>query len=190
MKKTRFILIILMILSSTYMFSQNASTTKGNTNNKAKIEKSKVPKAVTDLFYIQFPKTSSDSWFGVPPHDNLDEWWDNWYEDGPYLNSDNPDYYIVEYSIGNVPYKAVYSKNGNKVATHKILKSDLPKAVSAAISNGKYKGWKLEKDKEEIFKDKDTDQMKVYKVSVKKGEEMHILFFQADGKLLKDKKVS
>jgi hypothetical protein len=48
----------------------------------------------------------------------------------------------------------------------------------------------LGKDKEEIFKDTDKDQMKVYKVDVKKGKEQHTLFIQTDGILLKDKKVS
>jgi hypothetical protein len=76
------------------------------------------------------------------------------------------------------------------VATHKVLTSDLPKAVSATVSKGEYKTWKLGKDKEEIFKDSDKDQLKVYKVTVEKGKEKHTLFIQSDGKLLKDKKVS
>ena len=62
----------------------------------------------------------------------------------------------------------------------------MPAAVTDAISNGNYKSWKVGKDKEEIFKDKDTDQMKVYKVSVSNGNEKHTLYFQQDGKMLKD----
>ena len=46
------------------------------------------------------------------------------------------------------------------------------------------------KKKEEIFKEKKTDKMKVYRVTVEKGKEKHNLFYQADGRLLKDKKVS
>jgi hypothetical protein len=50
--------------------------------------------------------------------------------------------------------------------------------------------WTVGKDKEELFKDKDTDQMKVYKVSVSKGNEKRTLYFQQDRKMLKDVKVA
>jgi hypothetical protein len=102
----------------------------------------------------------------------------------------NPEYYIVEFNKDNTPVKAIYSKSGKKVAAHKMLTTDLPKSVTDAINIGIYKTWKLEKDKEEIFKDSDKDQFKVYKVIVEKGKEKHTLFYQTDGKLLKDKKVS
>jgi len=66
------------------------------------------------------------------------------------------------------------------------LTSDLPKAVSAVISKGQYKTWKVGTDKEEIFKDTDKDKLKVYKVDVENGKEKRMLYFQQDGRLLKD----
>jgi hypothetical protein len=66
----------------------------------------------------------------------------------------------------------------------------MPTAVTDAINKGDYKSWTVGKDKEEIFKDKDTDQMKVYKVSVSKGSEKRTLYFQQDGKMLKDVKIA
>jgi len=98
----------------------------------------------------------------------------------------NPENYVVEFVKVKVPYKAVYSKTGQKIAIHRALTSDLPKAVSAVISKGQYKTWKVGTDKEEIFKDTDKDKLKVYKVDVENGKEKRMLYFQQDGRLLKD----
>ena len=159
------------------------TTAKADAKKKVKIEKTKVPKAVTETFYVDYPVTAYESWYGYPTFDN-DLYW---YDYDPYFYSnDSPEYYVVDFTKDNTPYKAVYNKSGKKISVHKKL-TDLPSAVSSAISAGEYKTWTVGKDKEEIFKDKDSDQLKVYKVDVEKGNEKHRLYFQPDGKLLKDK---
>jgi len=182
---------ILILLLTIHTYGQTTPiSTKAVGKKEAKIVKSKVPRKVTEAFYAEYPpnKISYDSWYGYPDRSYQNDWWD-WYDNNFYSRTQDPEFYNVEYTKNNTPYKTVYTKNGEKVATHKTL-SDLPKSVSVAISNGKYKAWKLGQDKEEIFKDKDTDQMKVYKVNVLKGTHRHTLFFQSDGKLLKDKRMS
>jgi hypothetical protein len=179
-----FILIASFAINS---FSQAPNKT---VKSPTKLEKKQIPKEVSEPYYREYPMTNFENWFGYPVYEYGDYWYDNWYENTPYVYTEYPEYYIIESSKDNIPYKAIYSKAGKKVAIHKSLKSDLPKGVSAAISKGEYKTWTLGKDKEEIFKDSDKDQMKVYKVDVDKGKEKHTLFFQSDGKLLKDKKVS
>ena len=172
-------------------FTLNAmgQTKKSDDKKTVKVEKTKVPKPVTDKFYMEYPGNYYENWYGYPAYDYGDYWYDDWYGNGPYIYNDYPEYYEVEFTKDNAVHNTVYSKTGKKVATHKKFTTDLPKAVSTAIGNSMYKTWILDTDKEEIFKDTDKDQMKVYKVSVHKGSEKHTLFFQNDGKLLRDKKV-
>ncbi len=180
-----FVVLVFFALST---FGQTPTkATKESAKKPVKLEKSKVPKAVTETFYVEYPDILDDWWYGYPVYDYGDYWYDDWYD--PYVYTEYPDYYVVEYIQDNTPSKAVYSKAGKKVAVHKSV-TDLPKAVTEAISKGNYKTWKIGKDKEEIFKDKDKDQLKVYKVNMEMGKEKHTLFFQQDGKLLKDKKLS
>ena len=182
------ILLSLLVISSYGQTTSKASKVEGK--KAVKIDKKKVPKEVTDLFVVDYPAASFENWYGFPLYNYGMDWYDDWYDYGPYSYVDYPEYYVVEFTKDNASHKAIYSKSGKKVAIHKKLTSDLPKLVSSAISKSEYKTWKLGKDKEEIFKDTDKDQLKVYKVTVEKGKEKHTLFFQSDGKMLKDKKIS
>ena len=183
---------ILFAFFATTSFGQvPKKNTKETLNKHVKLEKSKVPKPVTESYYREFPMKTYENWYGYPAYNYQNDWYDNWYDYYPNTYTEHPEYYIIETTKDNKPFKVIYDKTGAKIAVHKVLKSGLPKAVLANINKGKYKTWKLgNNDQEEIFKDKDTDQMKVYKVAVEKGKEKHNLFFQANGKLLKDKKVS
>ena len=178
------------ILCNKFFWPGPAKAAKDDGKKTVKVDKKKVPKEVNDVFIREYPAVDYYDWYGYPVYDYGDYWYDDWYDYGPYSYTDYPEYYEVDFTQAKTPVKAIYSKAGKKIAIHKSLKSDLPKAVSAAISKGEYKAWKLGKDKEEIFKDSDKDQLKVYKVDVEKGKEKHTLFFQPDGKLLKDKKVA
>ena len=194
MKRISYGLTILALTATTILIScdQKKNVEQANTNNtdqtgksKAKLDKNKVPKTVTNLFYADYPVTTYTDYYGYPAFDYVNDWYG--YDPSLYVN-DNPETYVIEFGADSAQYKAVYDKNGKKVAIHKTT-STLPAVISGAISQGAYSTWTLEKDKEEIFKDTDKDQLKVYKVNVLKGTEKHTLYFQADGKLLKDKKV-
>ena len=168
--------------------NMNKTGLKESMKKPVKIEKGNVPKEVTEIFYMEYPQDMNDEyWYGYPAYDYDNYWYDNWYD--PYVDTDSPEYYVVDFIMDNTPHKAVYSKAGKKFAVHKSV-MDIPKPITEAISKGEYKSWTVGKEKEEIFKDKKTDKMKVYRVTVEKGKEKHNLFYQADGKLLKDKKVS
>jgi hypothetical protein len=155
---------------------------------KTKLDKTQVPKEVTQLFYNDYPTAtvSDDRWYGYPTVDYANDWYD--YDPDLYVN-DSPDTYVVEFTNDSVPHKAVYSKAGKKIAVHKMI-SELPKDILWAIKNGEYKTWTIAKDKEEIFKDKDSDKLKVYMVTVENNGHKHILYFQSDRRLMKDKKIS
>jgi hypothetical protein len=150
----------------------------------AKLDKAQVPKPVTDTYIVEYPSATYDSWYGYPAF--TDE--SDWYGYNPYRYSAmNPEYYMVEFTKDQAPHKVVYSKEGKKVATHKKVYTEVPKAISSEMIKGDYKGWKIANEKEEIFKDGDSDQMKVYKLTVEKGKEKHILYYLPSGKLIKDK---
>jgi hypothetical protein len=178
-------MLVCLALSS---FGQAANKVPATSAKKpAKLDKASVPQKVTERFIVQYPGSAYDYWFGYPAYDNLSEWYE--YEPSYYTTS-TPENYVVEFSTKNTPYKAVYNKSGAKLATHKILATNLPAAVSSAINAGSYKTWTQGKDKEEIFKDSDADQLKIYRVCVSKGTEKHTLYYDKAGKLVKDKKTS
>ena len=183
-----FVLALLLAMYTTSAFSQ--APTKANAEelgNPKKVSKDEVPKDVTDAFYKVFPVTVNPSWYTFPAYDYQMDWWDNWYDYHPNASPYSPDYYAADYDDDSTQHKAIYHKSGKHVATHKKLK-ELPKPILDAIANSIYKTWRLGKEKEEIFRDK--EKMKVYKVEVEKGKEKHALFYQQDGKLLKDRKIS
>jgi hypothetical protein len=166
-------------------FGQTKSITETVKKKPVKIEKAKVPAAVTETFIVDYPVRTYENWYGYPAF--ADEY--SWYGYDPYLYGiEYPENYVVEFRKENVPYKAIYGKTGKKIATHRKLIT-LPKLVLDAIKGGAYKTWAIMKNKEEIFKDSDADLMKVYKIEVAKGKEKHILFYQTDGKLLLDKTI-
>jgi hypothetical protein len=160
---------------------------KDSSQTHTKLDKGKVPKDVTDAFYNQYPLATYGDWYGYPAFTNGSAWYD--YDPYYYLTG-NPDNYVIEFNNKDTAFKAIYGKDGTKIASHKAITADMPAAVRDAINDGDYKSWTVGKDKEEIFKDKDTDQLKVYKVSVSKGSEKRTLYFQQDGKMLKDVKVA
>lgn len=173
------------------------------------MNKTEVPQLVTDAFAKQFPSTTNESWSAFPANGDTNEWYNDSYTteassstetNSPNVatssnkeantNSNNEKYYVVEYTSEETDHKSVYSEKGDKIATHSELTQDVPKPVSDAIANGIYKTWEMSDESTEIFKDKQTDPMKVYKVEVASENEKHALYYQADGKLLKDRKVN
>ena len=150
-----------------------------------KLKKKLVPQLVIDALRNEYQLTTNENWYGYPTF--LCE--EDWYGYNPNLYCDeNPEYYVVEFTKDKTVYKIIYSKMGKKIATYTTV-TKLPEAVLLNINKSAYTTWELSKWREEIFKDGDKDDLKVYKVEVEKGKEKHILFYQANGNLLKDKEI-
>ncbi|MBC7412777.1 MAG: hypothetical protein H7331_10040 [Bacteroidia bacterium] len=150
-----------------------------------KIKKKLVPQSVIDALRNEYTSTTNESWYGYPTF--LCE--DDWYGYNPNLYCDkNPEYYVVQFTKDKTVFKVIYSNVGKKIATYTTV-NELPEAVLVAINKSTYANWKLSKWQEEIFKDGYKDDSKVYKVEVEKGREKHILFYKANGNLLKDKEI-
>jgi len=151
----------------------------------AKIEKAKVPKAVTETFKTEYPAVITEGWYGYPKY----PFYNDWYDYNPFLfENTKPEYYVVDFTKDKVNHKAIYSKEGKKIAIHKKVYL-LPEVITQAIKKGSYSNWKIATEKEKIFKDIEMDKVVVYKVGVEKGKEKHDLFYSQEGELLKDKTI-
>ncbi len=165
-------------------FGQNTKKiTEKSTAKTEKLEKNKVPKAVRETFIAGYPEIISESWFGYPQFDFVNEWY---VLDPNLYNYENPQYYVVEFLKDSIPYHAVYTKEGAPVSTHKKVESELPKAITDAISKGKYSNWQVLREKEVAYKKSESEKIRVYKIVVANGAEKHHLFYTVEGELLKD----
>ena len=178
---------ILLALISLSSYSQSYSKINMDTSQlRTKIDKGQIPKEVTDAFSDQYPLATNGDWYCYPSSASAVDWYSY---DPNYLGVGDTYSYDIEFISDGTPYKAIYARNGTKIASHKGMVTVMPGAVTDAISSGDYKSWTLGKDKEEIYKDAGSDLLKVYKVNVMNGSEKHTLYFQQDGKMLKDTKV-
>ncbi|HVD98879.1 MAG TPA: PepSY-like domain-containing protein [Cytophagaceae bacterium] len=150
------------------------------------VDKKHVPYVVTNNYYRDYNAALPDTWYVYPQYSDSDS--SDWYVYSPSLVSGMPEYYIVHFDSSGTPHKIIYSKAGQKMTTYKGMNpnSNLPKAVQASLKKSAYKDWKITDGREEITRN--SDKKKVYKITVEKGKEKRALYYQQDGKLLKDKK--
>jgi hypothetical protein len=150
------------------------------------VDESQVPVIVREKHKKEYPKSTLAVWHGYP--EALDE--SEWYGCNPNLYTCiNPKYYVVNFTKDKRQYKVVYTIAGETVATHVSMSTKTIKAIAKAIVFSKYKDWKIDKAREEIFKGDGADKLVVYKVSITKGKQVRYLFFKADGTLIKDKEI-
>ena len=183
-KKT---IAVFMLVASAGLtaFGQSAVLPNSQGGDKPEnLDRSTIPGPVSENYVREYPKTTYETWYYYPSssYDESAEW----YVYVPSVIAETePAFYVVEFTNQDeVPYKVVYSKDGKRVTTYRG-NNVLPKAVTDAIKKSPYKDWALTKDKEEMWKD--SDNKKVYKVVMEKGSKKHVLYYQEDGKLLKDK---
>lgn len=150
------------------------------------LDKKDVPQVVTTNYYRDYPSATVETWYVYPEYTYMDG--TDWYIYSPSLVGGAPEYYLVEFTHEKTPYKVVYSKAGQKMSTYRGMSSNLPKKVTDALQKSSYKTWKIVNEKEEISRE--SDKKKVYKVVVEKDKQRHALYYQEDGKLLKDKNLT
>jgi len=152
-----------------------------------KLDTAAVPQAVRTVYYIEYPAVAMYDWYGYASTPMINECYD--YDSGINMSKDGmPEYYVSEFKVNDTPHKAIYTKAGKKVATHKNLKNaTFPMVVFKSFEKSKYKNWKETDDKIEIIKE--ADKSKLYKMTVTKGKEKHSLYFDEKGKMVKDVKL-
>ena len=183
---TAFILSAVIMLSSCRDGSVKSAKDTGKTNTKpATID---VPKVVTESFYKVFPAPIFVHWYSYPFFVRDYEWYQ--YQPSYLSDHSSDNFYIAEFTNKDTITRAVYDKNGQKIALHQEFRGELPEAITDSIKEGDYRSWTMAQEKEQIFKDSRIDQIKVYRVVMEKGDKKHTLYFQQNGKMLKDVKVS
>jgi hypothetical protein len=180
--KSKIVLLLAMFVSTCCFGQTSKSTTSGS---HTKIDKKQVPKEIIYEYHKEYPEVSRENWYDFDPAFAGE----SWREYDPYAYATgHRRRYVTVFDKDSVSYTIIYEKNGKKVSGYKKMNSPVPSVIISAINRSKYKGWTVEKEMEEIFKDKDTDKVKVYRVTLQKGNDKHILYFQQDGSLLKDVK--
>jgi hypothetical protein len=166
-----------------FLFGQ-AGPQPGSTTGKTagKLDKSKVPRIVTEMFNKQYPVKRFVNWYGYPQFDNGSSWYEY---DPSYYSKNNPENYVVEFTHNDTLDKVFYTKTGKKIAIHRNMSAALPDKITHAIRTSIYKTWEIGGDKEEIFKDNKTDRITVYRVTMREGSKRHTLYFRKNGKLLR-----
>jgi len=150
-----------------------------------KFDTAAVPMDVRMVYIKEYPEVITYDWYGYPVFSDESDWYG--YDRNFYTsNAANSEYYVVEFSKEETPHTVIYTKSGKKIASHKNLtKADVPSMVKKAYYDSKYKNWNVKGDKVEIVNY--ANNTKVYKIKVEKGKEIHTLFYDEKGKLLKDK---
>lgn len=191
-----FMKLALGMLLCSFAFPTSAQVTPAETQdgpvpeeakNPGVVDRKHVPYTVTQNYYRDYPSaTQTDTWYAYPQYSYADT--TDWYVYTPSLVAGAPEYYVVHFDSSGTPQKVIYSKSGEKMTAHRGMrtKTGIPKAVMASLRNSDYKSWVVTDEKEEITRH--SDKKKVYKLTVEKGKEKRVLYYQEDGKLLKDKK--
>jgi hypothetical protein len=172
-----------LLIIPLFLSGQSGSLPDSTTGKSVgKLDKSKVPEVVTEIFNKEYPVKRFVDWYGYPQFDNGSDWYEY---DPSYYSNHHPENYVVEFTHNDTLDKVIYTKSGKKIAIHRNMSDALPDKITHAIRTSIYKTWEIGGDKEEIFKDNKTDRITVYRVTMREGGKRHTLYFRKNGKLLK-----
>ena len=151
---------------------------------KIKAREAEIPVAVVESFKKDFASGQATEWAIVPATVVGEEYIVSGYDD---LNGVKPTYYSVIMKGPNVKGEAVYDQHGKLKHSKEIIKDTaLPAVVRNAVTK-EYPGYMLLKD-QEIIKEGKTKFVQ-YRVLIEKGKEKRALAVDANGKILKERKV-
>ena len=120
----------------------------------------KIPSEVTDAFKAKYPTATNVSW------------------------KDKVTVFEADFKMDDDNYEARFNNKGEWQQSEKnITESDLPSAVNDGLQKSKYTDWEIKSVDKLTLKDESTQ----YRLLVKRGTlEKKYLFFDTDGKLLRD----
>lgn len=151
---------------------------------KIKAKETEIPVAVIESFKKDYVGATEKEWAIVPATIIGEEYIVSGYND---LNGEKPTSYVVTMKGPNMKTEAIYDQNGKLKYSKEVIKDTvLPAAVRSAVVK-KYPGFALLKDQEIIREGKSN--FIHYRVIIEKGKEKIALAVDADGKILKEKKV-
>jgi hypothetical protein len=120
----------------------------------------KIPAEVTEAFRTKYPDTKNVEW------------------------KDKITGFQVSYEMNGIQYQSKFSNKGEWLRTEKIIAEEtLPAAVKDGYGKSKYTGWELK----EVSRIENKDNSIQFRLFVRKsGVEKKYLYFDPEGKLVKD----
>jgi hypothetical protein len=151
---------------------------------KIKAREAEIPVAVVESFKKDFATGHTTEWAIVPATVVGDEYIVSGYDD---LNGEKPTYYSVLMKGPKIKGEAVYDQYGKLKHSKEVIKDTaLPDAVRNSVMR-EYPGYAFLKD-QEIIKEGKTKFVQ-YRVLIEKGKAKKALAVDANGKILKEKRV-
>jgi hypothetical protein len=151
---------------------------------KVKVREAELPVSVVESFKKDFRGGKAEEWAIVPAVMVGEEYIVSGYDE---LNGEKPTSYEVLVKGDHMKSEALYDANGTLEYSKETIKDTaLPKVVRDAVLN-RYPGYALIKDQETIKEGKSN--FIHYRVVIEKGKERRALAVDANGKILKEKKV-
>jgi hypothetical protein len=99
-------------------------------------------------------------------------------------------YAVVLKAQNGSEFHAVYDAKGKLIRSREILKNcDVLPSIKKKLSQTEYKDWKVDSDKE-LIKDFEYYMKKHYVIRVMKDEKKKVLYFDQNGRILADRRIS
>jgi hypothetical protein len=165
-------------------FALTASVYGQDAQIRIKVKEAEIPAAVVQSFKKDFASGQAEEWTIVPAALVAEEYIISGYDN---LNGEKPTSYEVRIKGPGIKGEAVYSQDGKLLYSKEVIKDTaLPAQVVQAVVS-KYPGYNLTRDEETIWQGK--AHFIHYRVIIKKEKESWVLAVDANGKILRDKKV-
>jgi hypothetical protein len=173
-----------LITSVVMAFTVIATIHAQSAQVKVKVREAEIPVSVVESFKEDFSGGKAEEWAIVPAAIVGEEYIISGYDD---LNGEKPTSYTVVVKGNHMRSEALYDANGKLEYSKETIKDTaLPKVVRDAVLK-QYPGYALIKDQETIKEGK--SHFIHYRVVIEKGKEKRALAVDANGKILKEKKV-
>jgi hypothetical protein len=180
----KYILVILIALTSQQAFAQNSFAKRVPASKKA------IPALVLDVFAEAYPDVLVKGWYVTHItywySDVSSGWYSDWYAKAPdvVFVYEQPNFFEVEFiqDPGELS-RAIYNKYGYWYETRTQIKG-LPEKVVEALKNSQYGAWKRSALVEKI--DSNEWPEAVYRFKVSKGMKAMILKMNANGDFVQE----
>ncbi|WP_111707683.1 hypothetical protein [Lutibacter citreus] len=147
----------------------------------AKLKKENVPVAVIEAINGDFGDVEMMDFYAIPI-EIIDE---DVYINQDINNDEDYDTYQVTLKGGNDKIIATYNKDGMLISSIEYLKDVLLPAKIRNTINKAFPGWYLTKDKYKMTHFSKAKAKERYKIIIKKGKEMKVVYMDEKGEVLK-----
>jgi hypothetical protein len=173
-----------ILISAVVVFTSIATTHAQSAQVRIKVKEAEIPVSVVESFKKDFGEGKTVEWTIVPATIVGEEYVISGYDN---LDGEKPTSYAVILKGTNTKAEAVYDQNGKLKYSKEVIKDTaLPVAIRNAVTD-RYPGFALISDQETIKEGRSN--FIHYRIIIEKGKEKKALAVNANGKILREKKV-